>query len=418
MSWQKLPLRRRFKVVNGGTPTSDEENWGSEVSWATPADFPNQFTYLTETRRAITRKGATEGSTIVPEGSILLSTRAPIGYVALTPSKMAFNQGCRALVASGVVDSRYFGYQLSAMTEVLKSRGLGTTFLELSSGNLAELEVMVPPLEEQRRIADFLDAETARIDKMNTVIDRLRTVLDERRDAQRSRILRRLRDAGDRVSHPILGDLPARWEKVPLKRLVPRIGVGVVVEPSSYFREHGVPFLRGSNITDRGIDLTGVRFLSEKDSMVLWRSRLDSGDVVVVRAGYPGRAVVIPDDLDGANCASLLVIKRGKCLVPEYLEAYFNSPLGAAFVDLVRYGAAQEQINVSHVVNFIVPSPDLGEQKEIVSELDRAEQPVRALQEKLSAQRSLLVERRDALITAAVTGDIDVSTASGRGIEE
>lgn len=293
-----------------------------------------------------------------------------------------------------------------------------TNQIELNRDRLGDAPVPLPPLDEQRRIAEFLDTQTARIDKMRTSMRRLQMLLRERSDAQRSLILRGTDKFGARTLHPMLGDLPASWRVIPLKRLVPRIGVGVVVDPSSYFTEEGVPFLRGSNITEAGIDLTGVRFMSEADSRTLWRSRLNSGDVVVIRAGYPGRAAVVPDHLDGSNCASLLVIKRGKRLLPKYLEAYFNSPLGRSYVNSVRYGAAQEQINVSHVVDFMVPVPALSEQQSIVRKLDLSQESIQALREKLSRQEVLLTERRQAFITAAVTGQFDISTASGRNVTE
>jgi type I restriction enzyme S subunit len=274
------------------------------------------------------------------------------------------------------------------------------------------------PEKVQHRIADFLDAETKRIDEMRAVADRLKRVLGERRNVERSLILRGADDSAPRTSHPLLGDLPSSWRIAPLKRLVPRIGVGVVVDPSSYFTEAGVPFLRGSNITESGIDLTSVRFMSEANSRLLWRSRLNAGDVVVIRAGYPGRAAVVPESLNGANCASLLIFKRGDDLLPEYLEAYFNSPLGKAYVDSVRYGAAQEQINVSHVVDFMVPVPPLDKQAAIIRELQQSQSDVYAITQRLSRQSDLLRERRQALITAAVTGQFDVTTASGRNVTE
>lgn len=126
----------------------------------------------------------------------------------------------------------------------------------------------------------------------------------------------------------------------------------------------------------------------------------------------------MPKDLEGANCASILILKKGDRLTPKYLEVYFNSPLGKSYVDSVRYGAAQEQINVSHVVDFMCPTPSPNEQHQIISEIEKNERPIAALQQKLSAQAGLLAVRRQALITAAVTGQFDVTTASGRNVTD
>lgn len=423
--WPTAPIRLVARLGSGHTPSrSKPEYWEDcSVPWITLADVwqlrNGQTSVITDTKEMVSPLGLANSAAVKhPAGTVILSRTASVGFSAIMGRDMATSQDFATWTCGPKLEPRYLLHALRGMAPDLKRIAMGSTHKTIYMPDIEQLRVPLPPLEEQRRIADFLDAETARIDKMRTTMRRLKVVLHERSDAQRSLILRGAETPGPRTLHPMLGDLPASWRVVPLKRLVPRIGVGVVVDPSSYFTEEGVPFLRGSNITEAGIDLTGVRFMSEADSRTLWRSRLNSGDVVVIRAGYPGRAAVVPDSLDGANCASLLVIKRGKYLLPTYLEAYFNSPLGTAYVNSVRYGAAQEQINVSHVVDFMVPVPALHEQEVIVRRLELSENPVQALKEKLSRQEVLLEERRQSLITAAVTGQFDVSTAGGRNVTE
>lgn len=181
---QVVAIRRVFRVVNGGTPTSDEANWQGEVMWATPVDLAGvDGGRIVSTARTLTREGLHSGSAAVPAGSIVLSTRAPIGYVVETTSELAFNQGCRGLVPRAEVDVRYFRYQLLARRPDLVALGLGSTFAELSSDALASVKVAYPSLRVQRELADQLDAQTARIDalirKTGQVIDRL----TERRQA-------------------------------------------------------------------------------------------------------------------------------------------------------------------------------------------------------------------------------------------
>nr|WP_245873280.1 restriction endonuclease subunit S [Streptomyces phaeoluteigriseus] len=361
---------------------------------------------------------ASLGARLAPKGAIVFPK---VGAAMLkNPRRLldlsaAMDNNLLAIVPA-LGEPRFWLYALSVID--LGEIAAGGALPYVNEGQVRDLRIPFPGTEEQRRIADFLDAENARIDKLLDTGSRLQKILQERRDVQQSLLLRGNNRPGGRTFHPILGDLPDSWPIVPLKRLVPRIGVGVVVDPSSYFSKEGVPFLRGSNITDTGIDLTDVRRMSESNSRALWRSRLETGDVVVIRAGYPGRAAVIPKELNGANCASLIIIKKGDQLLPEYLEAYFNSPLGKAYVNSARYGAAQEQINVSHVVDFMVPVPVTEEQSALVAELAQARSSVRTLHERVIHQKTLLEERRQALITAAVTGQFDVSTASGRNVTE
>ncbi len=395
MSFPVVPLRRLFRIVNGGTPNGDERNWGGSVEWATPVDLAKRNgRTIKNTDRRLTKVGLETGSRRVPPHSLIVSTRAPIGYVAENTSPMAFNQGCRGLVPKAAADTRYFRYQLSALTEQLQMAGQGSTFVELSTDGLAETEICSPLLETQRAIADYLDTETARIDALITKKRHLIKLLEERRWAARS--------------HAI-GCVPSA-RSVRLRHVISRIGVGVVVNPSSYFTNDstGVPFVHGSDIADGVVRTKGRKRISRADSDILWRSQLEPGDVLVVRAGYPGRAAVVPDHLAGANCASVLILKRSEAVLPDYLAAFFNSSLSRQQIEACQYGAAQEQVNVGHVVDFTIPLPPLSEQKQILARIGEVDSRITKVEEKSIRQVDLLIEHRQALITAAVTGDLEI----------
>ena len=182
--WQYVPIRRLFRIVNGGTPTSDARNWDGDVAWATPIDLAQtNGKRIESTMRTLSRQGLLSGSRSVPAGSLILSTRAPIGYVSETMTDMAFNQGCRGLVPVIDLDVRYFRYQLIASTQHLDALGNGSTFTELSGDSLASFKVFAPPLPEQRAIADYLDAETQRIDTLVSKLQSQIELLTERRQA-------------------------------------------------------------------------------------------------------------------------------------------------------------------------------------------------------------------------------------------
>ncbi|MCT9010079.1 restriction endonuclease subunit S [Streptomyces rhizosphaerihabitans] len=364
----------------------------------------------------------------VKAGDLLIAglgdDRHPVGRACIAPPHLGpaiVKADCyRVRLDETRLTHRFAAWALgsSAVSDQVSASTRGSTRSRINLQVAREIHLPAPSIEEQRRIADFLDAETARMDKTIATAQRMRAVLRERKSAHRALILRGGHKLGGRRIHPMLGDLPDEWKVLPLRRLVPRIGVGVVVDPSSYFADEGVPFLHGANVLPEKFHLADVKRISLSDSRRLWRSQLFEGDVVVVRAGDPGRAAVVTRELNGANCASVLVLKKGETLLPGYLAAYFNSALGTAYVDSVRYGAAQEQINVSHVVDFMVPVPSIDEQKEILAELHRSAAPGVIMDRLLAKQSAVLAERRQALITAAVTGQIDVSTASGRGIGE
>lgn len=355
------------------------------------------------------------GDTLVTKDSETADDIAVPAYVRDSVPGVLCGYHLAAIRPTSTVWPKYLYWALASLRfrSQMSAFATGVTRFGLRQEVIGNSEVCLPSLEEQRRVADFLDAEVGRLETTADVARRLCVLLNERRNAQRDLALRGEHLSGARHVHPILGELPRAWPTLPVRRVVPRVGVGVVVDPSSYYSDKGVPFLRGSNVLAGGFDLRDVRLLSEANSSVLWRSQLSAGDVVVVRAGYPGRAAVVPKTLEGANCASLIILKKGSSIRPEFLEAYFNSPLGTAFVNLNRYGAAQEQINVAHVVTFEVPVPPLREQDSILSRLREIEATVNAAEDRLARLRLLLAERRTALITAAVTGEFDVSSASG-----
>ena len=281
----------------------------------------------------------------------------------------------------------------------------------LSEGDQADIPIAIPPMVEQRAIAAFLDRETAEIDGLVEREDRLIELLQEKRTALITRTVTRgldpnvpMKDSGVEW----LGKIPAHWHLRALKRVSPEITVGVVVNPSTYVRAEGVPFLYGGDIHEGRIVADAARRMSEEDSESLSKSRLQAGDLVCVRVGAPGVTAVVPPQLAGANCASVLIVRRAASFDSQWLCYTMNSRLVQYQVELVQYGAAQEQFNVAHAVEFFVPLAPQAEQRAITAFLDRETAEIDALIAKVHQAIGYLKEFRTALISAAVTGKIDV----------
>lgn len=164
--WEVGQLKRWFGIVNGGTPKSSEDAfWDGDIVWLTPDDLGrNLEEWITEGSRKLTLEGLESCSArLCPEGSIVVSTRAPIGHVAITSMTSATNQGCRTLVPGTGVDSEFAYFTVIAMKSILESLGQGSTFMELSQGDLSSVRLAKPPLAEQRVLVRFLNRETARV---------------------------------------------------------------------------------------------------------------------------------------------------------------------------------------------------------------------------------------------------------------
>ena len=171
-------------VVSGGTPkTSIAGYWGDEICWATPADLGRlEGKLIGDTPRKLSSDGLRSCSAaVLPVGSVLLSSRAPIGHVAINTVPMATNQGFKSLVPRrNRVNPDYLYYWLRAHRSYLESLGVGATFKEVSKSAVSRIEIPLPPIEEQERIADTLDQADALLAKRRRMPASSRPSPDER----------------------------------------------------------------------------------------------------------------------------------------------------------------------------------------------------------------------------------------------
>lgn len=159
--WKWVRLSATGKITGGGTPkTSCPEYWEGDIPWITPADLGKQKTQkISRGAKSITQLGLNNSSAkLMPAGSVIYSSRAPIGYAAIAINPLCTNQGCKSLVPNHAVISSDWGYWcLIARTADIISRASGTTFKEISGKGVGETWIPLPPLAEQQRIVDRLN---------------------------------------------------------------------------------------------------------------------------------------------------------------------------------------------------------------------------------------------------------------------
>lgn len=189
-------------VVSGSTPkTSVKEYWGGTIRWVTPAEIKDDTHWLSDTVKHITREGFKSANlTMMPAGTVLLSSRAPIGKVAITAEPMCCNQGFKNLVCSGDVISEYLFWHLKAGVQQLKSLGRGATFKELSKSAVENYEIWLPPISKQKAIASHFSEIDALETKLTGTSAHLDTLI-------KSRFIEMFGDPIDAVSNYRLGDL-------------------------------------------------------------------------------------------------------------------------------------------------------------------------------------------------------------------
>jgi len=298
---------------------------------------------------------------------------------------------------SAAAEPRFLHYLLRSrvyLEELTRiSKWMPPSQFDIAWHDLRSLPILLPPPKTQRAIATFLEHETTRIDTLIAAKQRMIELLKERLNAS---IEARLNAVSTEVG------------TIPLKFLAHDVTVGIVVTPSEWYAEIGVPALRGLNIDEGTIDLHDLIYISDEGHRLHRKSELRAGDLVTVRTGQAGTTAVVPPDLEGANCIDLLITRPGARISPQFLELVFNSDWVTKHVEENSVGAIQSHFNVDALKNLPVPSVPVETQRSIAVELLSERTATGRLMASLTRQIDLLTERRQALITAAVAGEIEI----------
>ena len=178
----KRKLGEICRIVSGSTPnTGIPEYWDGDLKWITPAELDDKSRAINDTKRTITELGATKtGLTSLPAGTVLLSSRAPIGKVAITDCEMYCNQGSKNLICSDSINNKYLYWFLKGKTRYLNSLGRGATFKEISKKIVADIEINLPDIEEQEKIVNRIEKIDSRLFMLRTEISRLDELIKAR----------------------------------------------------------------------------------------------------------------------------------------------------------------------------------------------------------------------------------------------
>lgn len=176
--WKKYKLGDVAQIIGGGTPsTTKEEYWNGEIGWLTPRDLTGySFKYISKGERNITEVGLKNSSArLMPEGTVLMTSRAPIGYIAIAGDELCTNQGFKSfIVDEKIIYNEYLYYLLKSNIDRIKSLGTGSTFAEVSASILKSFEIEIPDLPTQRQIARILSSLDDKIElnlQMNQTLE-------------------------------------------------------------------------------------------------------------------------------------------------------------------------------------------------------------------------------------------------------
>jgi type I restriction enzyme, S subunit len=176
--WEKKRLIDMCeRISQGGTPdTANPDYWNGSIEWLTPAEMGKTKTrFMQSTARKITKTGLKNcSSDLLPINSVIISTRAPIGHLAINKSEMAINQGCKGLIPRESTNYDFLYYSLLNFKISLIDLVAGNTFKELTGNSLKNFEIPFPTLSEQQKIADCLSSIDSRITAETQKLDTLK----------------------------------------------------------------------------------------------------------------------------------------------------------------------------------------------------------------------------------------------------
>lgn len=386
------------KIVNGGTPkTSIKEYWDGDVLWITPKDLGKISNSTTEeTVRNLTQHGLKNSSAkVIPENSVILSTRAPIGHLVINTKPMSFNQGCKGIVPGELIDVKYLYHFLKHSKQALNELGTGTTFPELSMTALSQFSIPLPPLEEQRRVVARLDAAFEKIDQ---AIELTQKNLNNTKHLFISSLEKNFIDNG-KDKFVRIGDV-----------CTVKGGKRLPKDKKLVSKKTPYPYIRVTDFDQNGgVDQSKMRYLMYDVQKVISNYIITTEDVFLSIAGTIGVTGIVPEALNGAN------LTENACrLIPDetiYNRYLYYFTLSDSFIKQCREStkqSAQPKLALTRIKSMQLRVPSLEAQHRTVADLDLLTDKLNRLEKSYLERKKKLYDLKQSMLTQAFSDKVEV----------
>ncbi len=408
--WTLTKAKYACRYTTGWTPpTGQDEYYGDEFPWANISDLgPRE---VSQTSKGVTQKAVDDaGAQLSPKGSLLFSFKLSVGQVSFAGRDLYTNEAIATFMPGSLCDPKYGYYALPLF--LLKNAAENIYGAKLLNQPLIGGAMLcLPPTDEQAAIAAFLDRETGKIDALVEAQRRLVELLKEKRQAVISHAVTKgldpttpMKDSGVEW----LGEVPAHWHALQLGRLCRQVSDGPHFSPT--YVDDGVMFLSARNVRVDGWSLEDAKFISEDDYEEFCRRVIpEPGDILYTKGGTTGIARVVDLLTRFQVWVHIAVLKMWVDQADPHFVAYaLNSTAGYEQSQLHTRGATNQDLGLTRMIKIWLALPPMGEQRAIVAHLEPLVRKIDLLSSEAASTISLLNERRSALISAAVTGKIDV----------
>ena len=387
--WKIYKFGDIAQIIGGGTPsTSNPNNWNGDIPWLTPRDLTGYTNvYISKGERNITNEGLTNSSArMLPKGSVLLTSRAPIGYVVIASNEICTNQGFKNLILNETIAHNLFIYYwLKNNVEYLQSIGTGTTFAEISASTVKDVDIELPPLSEQKEIASVLNSIDLKIELLQSQNETLEKLADT--------LFRQW----------FVEDAEESWETKKVSEII-EIRDGTHDSPKQ--TETGKFLITSKHLKPTGIDFSSAYKISENDFIeVNKRSKVDKDDILFSMIGTLGLIHYVDQEPDFAIKNIGLFKSSQKPSFARFLFLLLISPEGKRFVYENADGSTQEYITLGSLRKFEFKYP--GEKR--IIEFDLEVKPIFQKIDSNTSQIRSLTQTRDTLLPKLMSGEVMVN---------
>ena len=417
--WVRTNLENICKLVGGGTPSRKiHEYFGGNILWLTPTEIPkNRIIEIADSKEKITEFGLQKSSAkIVPRGTVLLTSRASIGFVAIAGRNVTTNQGFASFICSNVVYNYFLAYWLWANRDVLTKNATGTTFKEISKSSIRQLQIELPPLSEQKRVVVKIESIFAQIDAAR---ERLEMLTSQTKSVSGS--LGALRSSVLKAAFE--GKLTNKWR---IKNNQNFNFIKISLENLTLFSKNG--FTGRPNTNDEGTPRLGIESITNSNSIFVNTEKckfidiLDSklnnyiakkGDLFFCRQNgnrhYVGKCAVLKSITKPMIFSDSLIQFRidADKIMPEYIVHFANSIFGR--VQIEKYcstTAGNYSINGTNLKQIIINFPSLNEQKCIVAKIESIFAEIDAIEQSVKSTLQLLDQLKNSTLKQAFEGKL------------
>jgi type I restriction enzyme S subunit len=412
--WQRWKLSHAFNLIGSGTtpPTGSVEYFQKEIPWVNTGDLNDGYIY--SVNKFVSEKAVSDFSAlkVFPTDSLIIALYgATIGKLGILKIDACTNQACCILSEPNHLDTKFVFYWLMSERNNIIELAQGGGQPNISQEIVKNLRVFAPDIETQKLIATFLDRKTAAIDTLIAKKQRLIQLLEEKCKVLINQAVTKgsnpnvpMKDSGI----PWIGKIPEHWEVKRLKYLTTKIIDGTHFTPT--YIDSGIPFLRVTDIHHNHIDWSTVKFISEIEHFELSkRCKVEKNDVLLSKNGTIGITFVVNFDRPVSIFVSLCLLKlRKNILLPKFFASLFQT---YAIEEQIAEGSKKNTVTNLHlnkICEFWIPVPPIDEQQIILDEINKAGQQIKKLIGSIELQIEKLQEYRRSLITAAVTGKLNI----------